>query len=89
MAETFRIRHKQSGFITEPITAEQAKGIAGYPGDFDKIVPPKPLVVKEASAKKAAPRKPATGSKGKAKATKPTPAPTPAPAPTGGSEAQD
>lgn len=90
MADTFKLRHKVTGFITEPVTAEQAKTIANL-SDYEKIVPPKPLIVKEAGAKKpAAPRKPA-GGKGKATATKPkpTPAPTPAPAPAGGTDKQD
>ena len=41
MADTFRIRRKSNGDVIGPITAEQAKTIAGYPGDFEKLEEPK------------------------------------------------
>lgn len=80
---TFRLRRKQDGFITEPITAEQAKTLAGYPADFERVDEVKPLVVKDKAS--PAPRAPAKGKtggkggKGKSTAAK-KPEPTPAPA---------
>jgi hypothetical protein len=59
--KTFRVRRKQDGWVSEPITQEQAEGIAGWPGDYEKLPEVKPLVVKAEPV--AAPRTAAADTK--------------------------
>jgi hypothetical protein len=89
--DTFRLQHKQSGFITDPITEEQAKDIAGYPGDYEKLDEVKPSragydtdqhgepKTKRSSRTASKPRSGASRSPAR-RSTASTSAPTPAPA---------
>lgn len=77
-ASTFRMTRKQDGFITEPITEAQAKGIAGYPGEWTKLAEVKPIVHREEVAPKAkAKPKPAAKPRSRPAAKPASPAPVP------------